>query len=322
MKLAWTALLLLACGDSSADGGDVDGADTTAGTSTSGAMTTAQPTTSVPEDSGSTSVGPISTSGSGPVPDSSGDEVGSTTGPAPMGAPCGDLLWSWAWAGPMGENLTLVGDPGEELIERMADLSGNGRDYFNEGGDKPAFQVGYSWDDGEYSTRLPAIALHERAGGMQIFEQFMFQDESLDAGGGFYLAFAGMNSRDTGQREMWGTTEQDTVRLDQDDDRVNIVVGGQGFALTPAGSVPKGPLLLEIWRDDAGVFTVYVNGSDATEPGAASTNIFGLSGIGHDQTGTSGWDDVAFEYVVCDGLPDAATRDEARAILNARWAIF
>jgi len=131
-----------------------------------------------------------------------------------------------------------------------------------------------------------------------------------------------VNTRTTGERELWGTTEVDNVRLDQLQDRVNINIAGAPFQLTEGDAMEKGPLLLEIWRRRDGTLRTFVNGDDRSRPGIQSDGVFALSGIGFDQAGTSGWDDAAFEYIVCHGLPNAARRREVREYLRAKWGLF
>lgn len=306
------AVVLVACsGEGGDDAGQGTSSASTASVTGSSSASTTTATTTPADDTGSST-------------DSSttdATEMTATTGITDF-RPCDDQLWAWAWGGEDGAFVELEGDPPEQWIRRMVDQSGNGRDYVNEGPEMPAYQLGYSWDDGDYSTELPIVAVNTRDTGMLVYEQYMFQDESLDAAGGFYLAFAGMNTRDGGQRELWGTTEQDTVRLDQERDRVNIVIAGQNQSLTAEDAMDKGPLLLEVWREDDGSLHAFINGADASEPGAMSGATFALSGIGSDQTGSSGWDDYAFEYIVCAGVPTGMQRDAVREYLRDKWGLY
>jgi len=298
-----------ACGED-ATTSPIDGAEPSGGGGDGGSAESAGG--GAPESGGSDSAG------------GGGSEGVGGSGGADPSALCGgnsDKLWAWTWAGETGQHATVYDKPGTGLrITQLEDLSGNGNHFHNlTGTDEPGYQVGYSYQS--YSTALPAIALNKYDGGKQLYVQFLLQDEALDASGGFYLAFAGMNTRDSGQREMWGTTTTDNVRLDQERDRVNATIGGVGLQLTADAAVPKGPLLLEVFRTDQGELHVSANGVDV---GLAITNdeVFQLSGTGFDGTGSSGWDDVAFEYVMCKGLPTQEQRDHVRSELNQRWGIY
>jgi hypothetical protein len=239
---------------------------------------------------------------------------------SPCGGPEGDL-WSWSWAGESGENVTIVEGGGGPRITDMRDLSGNGHHYSNHtGSNQPAFQTGLELDG--YRTTLPIIAVDRYADGSQAYGQWMNQAGTMSAAGTFYLVFAGMNTRGAGHRHLWGRTWNDLVRLDQGRDRANIFIDGVEHLLSDSGSIPKGPILLEIWRDEDNVLHTWVNGKDVSLAGAASAAIFRMTGIGWSGDGTGGWDDYAFEYVACDGLPAAQQRSDVREHLRQKWGLY
>lgn len=243
--------------------------------------------------------------------------------------PCGGNegnLWSWAWAGANGENVTTERDNFGPRIAHMVDLSGNGHHYFNndpfdeDPPTRPGYQVGFS--HGSYSTSLPIVAVNRFADGTQIYLQWMDQEGSM-AANEFYLAFAGYESRSGGHRELWGTTSEDRVRLEQVEKSLDITIGGREHQLTDDGAWESGPVLIEIWRDGAGNLTAFVNGVDRTDGAPRESAVFDLSGIGGGiVAGNSAWDDYAFEYIACDGLPSAAERFEVREYLRSKWGLF
>ena len=243
--------------------------------------------------------------------------------PADAFDPCGGSagsLWSWAWAGQAGENVTTRSGPYGPVITELRDISGNGRHYFNTTGERePGYQVGLR--QGGYETDLPVVAIDRYANGSQLYLQWMNQNDTMRANE-FYLAFAGMNSRDAGNRDLWGNNTTNLVWLDQGGNRAYIVINGSEVQLTPRGSLPKGPLLLEIWRDETGKLHTWANGQDVSSPGASSSATFSMTGIGWDQSGTSGWDDYAFEYVACDDDVTDLGRRDVREYLNAKWGLF
>jgi hypothetical protein len=239
-------------------------------------------------------------------------------------APCGgaeDKLWSWAWAGESGENVTTVGGTDKQRIIEMLDLSGNGHHYFNDSGSQqPAFQVGLSVHG--FTTSLPIVAADRFADGTQVYMQWMDQVATMLADGGFYLAFAGMNTRDAGHRHLWGRAWDNLVRVDQGRNRTNIIINGTEHILAESESLPKGPILLEIWRDGNNVLHAWVNGQDISLPGVTSSEMFSMNGIGWSGDGTGGWDDYAFEYIACDDIPSSQQRDEVREYLRAKWRLY
>jgi hypothetical protein len=252
--------------------------------------------------------------------------------------PCGGAsgsLWSWAWAGNEGQNLTVVqGNFGKPIITRFEDLSGNGNHYFNtEGGrpSQPGYQEGLSLSRYGWSTSLPIIAVESYSDGTAIYGQLMFQSTSINADT-FYLAAAVANTRTAGNRWLWGTDSSNYVKLDQSGNFIRAKIGGGSeIKLTDDGSLSKGPVLVEIWREPGGALRAYINGEDRTSGNPQSGSTFQVSGVGGPyepghSTGPgpadSAWDDHAFEYVACDGLPSQAQRDEVREYLRSKWSLF
>lgn len=244
-------------------------------------------------------------------------------------APCGGAegtLWSWAWAGNDGQNVTTERDNWGPRIAHMIDLSGNGNDYFNDDPfnenppTRPGYQDGFSKSG--YSTTLPIIAVNSFSDGTSIYLQFMEQQNEIDARE-FYLAFAGYDSRSDGHRVVWGTTSSDRVRLEQVDNRVDITIGGNERRVSTKNAWSNGPVLIEVWRDTANNLRAVVNGEDVTDGSPNVSAVFAMSGIGGGiPSGHSAWDDYAFEYIACKGLPSAQERDETREYLRAKWGLF
>lgn len=243
--------------------------------------------------------------------------------------PCGgatDKLWAWAWAGQNGNNVTLNRNNFGLEIAHMQDQSGNGNHYYNDDPfnqnppTRPGYQVGFSRNG--YSTNLPLVGLHSYSDGTAIYLQWMKQDASISAGE-FYLAFAGYDSRDGGHRVVWGTTSSDRVRLEQERNSVDISIGGSDHRLTSPGTWQNGPILVEIWRDASNRLHAWVNGTDATDGTIIEDAIFNLSGIGGGTAaGSSAWDDYAFEYIACRGLPTTSQRYDVREYLRSKWNLF
>jgi hypothetical protein len=237
----------------------------------------------------------------------------------------GSELWAWGWAGQQSENLTLINGPRGKLITDMVDLSGRGNHFYNYGANKPAYQIGLnlnaSTKGGSYQTSLPIVGLDKYAGGSQVYGNILYQAKHLNAQGGFYLAAVCTNTRTGGERELFGTDNQNYVRLDQQRNNVTLKVGGVQQKVGKDGSLPKGILLLEIWRDDAGKVTCYGNGVDISVPRIKIPQTFALSGMGFDGGGSSQWDDYWMEFVLCDALPPQAERDFLRGYLSSKWGI-
>lgn len=249
----------------------------------------------------------------------------------PCGGGSNGTLWAWAWAGANGEFVTTqMGNFGKPIIRQFQDLSGNGNHFFNnEGGrpSQPGYQVGLSL--GGWSTSLPVIGLSSYADGTRIYGQLMFQNASMDANA-FYLAAAVANTRQAGNRWLFGVDSNDYVKLDQGQNFVRVKIGGQGeITLTGNGSLDGGPVLVEVWRDAAGNLRGYVNGTDKTLGNPQSTATFRMSGVGgpYDRGSDPGpadsaWDDHAFEYIACKGVTSSAQRAAVREYLRSKWTLF
>lgn len=241
--------------------------------------------------------------------------------------PCGgssDKLWSWFWAGSNGQYATIEnGDFGKPIVTYLEDLSGNGHHYHNtQGGvqSQPGYQVGVSASG--YSTSLPAVGLSSYADGTNIWTQSLLQYGNFSASGEFYLAFAGMNTRTAGRRWLWGTDSSHNVKLEQTDNRVEFTLGGSAQNISARDSLPSGPILLEVWRDSSNFLHVSANGTEITAGSPTASGTFAMTGVGGPLNHESAWDDYAFEYIACDGLPTSAQRGEVRTYLNNKWGLF
>lgn len=241
-----------------------------------------------------------------------------------------DKLWSWAWAGTNGQNVTTeAGDFGKPIITSMLDLSGNGHHYYNPTPTTPQSQPGYeangitrsgSW--GSYTTSLPVIGLDKYNDGAEIWVQSMLQQGTLVSTGDFYLAFAGMDTRGDGRRFIWGQDRVNSVRFHQEFNYILITIDGVDRRLSANYSVPNGPVLIEVWRETSGALHVWANGSDITEGTPTDTATFAMTGIGGPLGDDSALDDYAFEFVACDGLPTSVQRSEVREYLRAKWGLY
>jgi hypothetical protein len=202
----------------------------------------------------------------------------------------------------------------------MQDLSGNGNHFIGASEANPGYQVGFSRKG--YSTSLPIVAVDTYEDGTAIHRQYLNQENSMQAQQ-FYLAFAGYESRTNGHRVVWGSTNSDRVRLDQLNNRVNITIDGNEYRLTSDDAFSDGPLLVEVWRDAGNTLRVWINGSDKTLNSISESATFDLSGIGGGAaSGGSAWDDYAFEYVACDGLPSSGQRADVREYLRSKWDLY
>jgi len=249
--------------------------------------------------------------------------VGSTFDPTKLSE-----LWAWTWAGDRGQHVDLVaGSNGE--IQLLHDLSGHGRDWTTFGA-KPGYQLGltlpHPWRATKgpaWSTSLPLISIdgytQPGGGGTDHFSNGYGWPASLNAAGEFYVAVACLNTRNNGTRELLGQDGHNLLRFDQSADSAELVLAGQRRTLAPAGTLPQGPMVLELWRDAGDVVTLQANG--AVLGTATIAGSFDVSGVGWDRSGSSQWDDYAMEFVVCDGLPGSAERDDVRELLADRWEI-
>ena len=237
--------------------------------------------------------------------------------------PCGgnsDKLWAWGWAGNNGQNLTIESDNFGPRIVRMNDLSGNGNDWVGASEARPGYMVGFSRSG--YSTSLPLVAVDRFSDGTQIYRQYLNQNGTMSTGD-FYLAFAGYDSRDAGNRVVWGSTSSNRVRLNQERNRVDSTIGGNEHRVSVIGAWSDGPILVEVWRNSSGQLTAMINGQDRTDGSVSESATFSLSGVGGGSaSGGSAWDDYAFEYIACDGLPSSSQRNEVREYLREKWDLF
>jgi hypothetical protein len=252
--------------------------------------------------------------------------------------PCGgaaDKLWSWAWAGESGEHVTSrVGDFDKLVITDVVDLSGNGHHYYNHdlggpyGPDQqtnPAFEPnGFTAEfyGGSYSTTRPVLAVETYNDGTLAYVQSLKQQGTMVANGGFYLAFAGADTRGDGDRFMWGTTTSNSVRFNQAYNRIHINIDGNNTRLSDDFAVPNGGILIEVWREDSGALHVWADGVDVTDGSPTDNGTFSMTGTGGPLGVDSAWDDYAFEYIACDALPSATQRAEVREYLRAKWELF
>jgi hypothetical protein len=246
--------------------------------------------------------------------------------------PCGgseDKLWAWAWTGDGAHVDLMDAGSGRERISVMRDLSGNGHHYFNDDQEtiakKPAYELGLKLDRswGTYETTHAPFMRDNWNDGSSTQGQWFDSASSMSASGPFYLVYAGVNTRVNGSRDMWGISENNLVRMRQEYDDLDIVIdGGSRIRLTEPGAIPKGPIIVEIWRDSVDSMHVWVNGEDKTSGTIHLAGSFVTKGFGWKRSGTSHWDDYAFEIVTCNGLPTDEERTEVREYLREKWQIY
>lgn len=237
----------------------------------------------------------------------------------------GEELWAWGWAGLDGSNVTLVDGPGGQRITFMGDLSGSGNDFFNDGGNQPAYQLGLQLDastkGGPYATGLPIIGVDTYQTGGLVYGNVFHQSSGMAAAADFYLASVLMNTRESGNRELFGTDANNFVRIDQERNDVSITIAGTSLQLVDA-SCPEGIMVLEIWRDSANNLSCQANGVDVTFGTPTLAGVFDVVGMGYDGSGTSQWDDYWMEFVFCDALPQESKRAALREYLRAKWNAY
>lgn len=236
-------------------------------------------------------------------------------------------LWSWAYVDERAKNYELVKASSRGMhLSVLRDLSGNERHYYNNNGLYPGYDRGLNLtaDWGTYQTDLTPIARHSFNDNGAIYGQYMDQLDTLRTDGEFYLTFAGMNTRTNGHRDLWGRTTTDIVRLNQDNNRnqLSMTINGVTKVITERQAVPKGPVLIEIWRDSEDNLKVIVNGVDISIPDLKFTGTLSLNGFGFDGNGSSGWDDYAFEYIIADQVPTTAQQVATRDYLRTKWNLF
>lgn len=247
----------------------------------------------------------------------------------------GSVLWAWLWAGDNASNLTLVDDAFGPKIAAAGDLSGNGNDFFNNDQqtgipDRPnrmAYEapVNYnSWSSELGAIMLEGYRLRPGTSFSNVYQQTIYQATSIDAGD-FNLYAVIANTRDGGNRYLWGTTSTNNIRLEQSasNSRVNMTIAGSTFNITAAGAVPhnQGAIILQVKREN-NVISCLVNGTDITSGSPVNGAAFGMSGIGGGaQAVGSGWDDWAHEFVACKGVLTPSQESQMVQYLTDKWNI-
>lgn len=228
------------------------------------------------------------------------------------------VLWCWAWAGIDGEN--VVTQPGRfgPVISRVTDLSGCGNDLYSGTYHQPGYRVGVTLEDG-WSTDLPLIALHRYPTDQDHYGNVYFQDQTIDAWQ-FYYSVAFTNSRGSGLRTLLGSSLEDYVWLDQRANLLEVRIAGKQF-LTLPGSLPIGPVLLELARDSSGVISVRTNGQEVFRS-APNFGLCRLSGVGLGPSNSSHFDDYLMEVVLFRSLPDPKFQALVRSYLRSKWQLY
>ena len=235
--------------------------------------------------------------------------------------------WTWTNGGRQGENLILehVGN-GNHRIRRSFDLSVNGRDWWNDTEDKvPGFRSNVTVTEdsiwGQYHTFHPLIGVNEFEGGSnEVFGNVYHWDEPFVANGEFYTILVITNSRnDTNHRDLWGRFANDRVSFQQGSNgSVTIYIDGQSLLLVDK-QLPKGLVVLEIWREGDNRLFARVNGQDVGVPGAQLAGTWTLDGFGEKGSGTSQFDDNLGEGGVFSTALDPETRDEIMTAVYEKW---
>jgi hypothetical protein len=243
-------------------------------------------------------------------------------------------LWAWAWTGVDGEHCTLE-DAGSnrQRVVQLNDISGNARHYIRSVAELltgcPWYEPGLDYVDaswGSYSTALAPIARQKLNSGEEVYGQYLQQAAAMNAAGEFYLAAACLNTRTGGTRYLWGGDGfTDRVRLSQGNvgdsgaNRIAVTIAGNEALVSDVDTIPKGPVVIEVWRDVSNVIHIRANGV-AVGNGATVAGTFALAGFGGGPSvGGAGWDDDLLELLACNGLPALSYRDAVVAQFNAKW---
>lgn len=225
--------------------------------------------------------------------------------------------WSWVDGGRVGENLLLERVSSNNYgILRAFDRSANGRDWTNTTGIRtPGYRSNVTVPEdsvfGTYHTFLPLIGCHQWEDGAELFGNTYHFPETFVANGSFYAILAFTNSRnDTADRDLWGLTLSDKVTIKQGSNgNISITIGGQSVRIVD-GQVPKGLVVLELWRNSSNQIFARINRVDVGVPGAGLSGAIRWDGFGEGLTDKSNFDD----YLIGGGLftsdLDQETRDE------------
>jgi len=237
-----------------------------------------------------------------------------------------DGLWFWGWAGENDEHCTVAHNP--PRIVRLADISGNGHHFYRDDdviSSMPPYDRGLerSGDGWSYRTRFTPITRHRYNDGRNTLGHHYNQVGTMQLTDEFYLVAAMMNTRNAGDRDMWGRSHEYRIVIHQSRNRFAMVFDsiGRGGSISPRGSVPKGPLLAEIGRTRDNIVKVWVNGVDVGND-VERAGAFELTGFGYKGSGHSGFDDMCFEILNFTRLPSAEERTRIRAYLNAKWHLY
>ena len=226
-------------------------------------------------------------------------------------------VWSWLWPGKTSQHVTVSGG----MIQTGDDVSGNSRNwakYADVSGLR--YTSSLNFEDQDWATDLPVLQ------GLELATSATIELLSpLNATGEFYLGHAVFNSRGLGNRYMFGgDTIDNTVRLLQENNALEINVAGGGLTTIALNGFAQGPefwlpFFLEIWRDASNVVHVAINMEEVgTNPEISGT--FQISQFGGGPWGGSAkWDDFVLEFWVATAVPTARERTDAYNYLRVKW---
>lgn len=224
------------------------------------------------------------------------------------------------WALINGDKVDLTRQPPGARVKYAYDQSGNENHYYNVNDGGPAYQEPGTYTYQGWTNPHPMMGMNSWTDGgpANNYSNRLFQDVTLGAKGPFYLGAVIVDTRGAGERELWGSDDKNFVREDQKDKVWSITIDGKWYKLNSEDpSRQTGPMYVEIYRDEEDKIWLYENGIFLGGPVVAK-GLFDLTGIGHDGTGSSQWDDGSCEFII---LKDQTQEDieMVRSYIKEKW---
>lgn len=174
---------------------------------------------------------------------------------------------------------------------------------------------------------LKPIGVEEHPDGTESYGCTLYQSESMNATGGFYLVGLFIFTRTAGVRELWGTDGNNCVRLDQSNGDVYLVVNGDSQKVATL-SITRGiPTIIEIRRGDSGFVVVEITDEARSADSSGSLGVtlggtFDCSGFGWDGDTTSYFDDFVLEFGMFVPQTSESLRKKTREYLRTKWDAY
>lgn len=174
---------------------------------------------------------------------------------------------------------------------------------------------------------LKPIGIEEHPDGTESYGCTLYQAESMNATGGFYLVGLFIFTRTAGVRELWGTDGNNCVRLDQSNGDVYLVVNGDSQKVATL-SITRGiPTIIEIRRGDSGFVVVEITDENQHANSSGSLGVtlggtFDCSGFGWDGDTTSYFDDFVLEFGMFVPQTSESLRRKTREYLRTKWDAY